>query len=102
MVTESGRVAAPPVVPAPAAGRAAAPAARCRKFRRRKFHLPSIHDPESICGPVSPQGWYDLQAVASGQQGACDVTEQPLVLVINCGSSSLKFAVHALDRPVRY
>lgn len=26
------------------------------------------------------------------------MTEQPLVLVINCGSSSLKFAVHALDR----
>ena len=26
------------------------------------------------------------------------MTEEPLVLVINCGSSSLKFAVHALDR----
>ena len=26
------------------------------------------------------------------------MTEQPLVLVINSGSSSLKFAVHALDR----
>jgi acetate kinase len=31
-------------------------------------------------------------------QGADDVTEQPLVLVINSGSSSLKFAVYALDR----
>ena len=31
-------------------------------------------------------------------EGTDDMTEQPLVLVINCGSSSLKFAVHALDR----
>jgi Acetokinase family len=38
------------------------------------------------------------QPIAGAISGTGDVTEQPLVLVINCGSSSLKFAVHALDR----